>query len=303
MPVPGRASSSIMGNVLLIGGAGYIGSALFRYLTKAGLTVDTVDQELRGNPANKRNIRTDFQHLTASFLARYSTIVLLAGHSNVQQSMRDPYGAFDNNLVSFKTLLSKLNDQRLIYASSSSIYTGVGGQVVDENWKTFNFMNMYDFSKYACDAVSKLLYENFYALRFGTVNGPSENLRLDLIINRMVWSGLTHGKVQMSNPQVRRPILDIKDLCRTVEAIVQGSDHPGIYNVASFNTTVQEVGDAVADAIGCGIEHLPPSATYDFSMEINKIRDVYGISPRGTLRSIIKDLIDFHGGHDLRNFE
>lgn len=290
-------------DVLLIGGTGYIGSALFRHLSAQGLSVDTVDQELRGNRVNGHNIRTDFQHLTAAFLARYPTIVLLAGHSNVAQSLRDPYGAFDNNLVSFKTLLSKLTKQRLIYASSSSIYTGVGGQVVDENWQTFQFMNMYDFSKYACDAVSRLLYENYYALRFGTVNGPSENLRLDLMINRMVWSGLTHGQVQMANPAVRRPILGIKDLCRTVEAIVLGGDHPGIYNVASFNTTVQEVAQFVAATIGCPIEHLPNSPTYDFSMETNKLQKVYGLAPQETLASIVQDLISLHKIRDLRNFE
>jgi nucleoside-diphosphate-sugar epimerase len=288
---------------LLIGGTGYIGSALFRHLTNLGLAVDTVDQELRGNRVNGRNIRTDFQHLTASFLGQYATIVLLAGHSNVRQSVDDPYGAFDNNLVSFKTLLSKLNGQRLIYASSSSIYTGVGGQIVDENWQTFRFMNMYDFTKYACDAVSRLLYENSYALRFGTVNGPSENLRLDLMINRMVWAGLTRGKIQMSNPGIRRPILGINDLCRTVEVMVSGPDQPGIYNVASFNTTVEEVASEVSAALGCEIERLPDSSTYDFSMEVKKLTQIYGIRPRETVRSIVADLVRFHQERDLRNFE
>jgi nucleoside-diphosphate-sugar epimerase len=283
-------------SVLIIGGVGYVGSALFRGLTASGFEVDTVDQELRGNRVNGRNVRADFQHLTASFLGKYSTIILLAGHSNVGQSVKDPYGAFDNNLVSFKTLLSKLNNQRLIYASSSSIYTGVGGQVVDENWKTFNFMNMYDFTKYACDAVSQLLYKNFYALRFGTVNGPSENIRLDLIINRMVWSGLTKGKVQMSNPQIRRPILGISDLCRSVDAIVRGPDVPGIYNVA-------EVAHAVSAALDCEFEHLPDSPSYDFSMHTNKLSDVYKIKPQDTLESIIQELIDFHKVKDLRNYE
>lgn len=289
--------------VLIIGGTGYIGSAVFRHFESAGLEVDTVDQELRGNRVNGRNYRADFQHLTASFLANYETVVLLAGHSNVRQSVQDPYGAFDNNIVSFKTLLSKLNNQRLIYASSSSIYTGVGGQIVDENWKTFNFMNMYDFSKYACDAVSQLLYQNFYALRFGTVNGPSENIRLDLMINRMVWSGLTRGKVQMSNPTVRRPILGIRDLCRSIETIVRGPDVPGIYNLASFNTTVEQVAKAVSVAIGCEIEHLPDSNSYDFSMHLNKLQDVYKIEPQETLDSIIQDLIAFHKARDMRNFE
>jgi nucleoside-diphosphate-sugar epimerase len=183
------------------------------------------------------------------------------------------------------------------------VYTGVGGQVVDENWKTFNFMNMYDFTKYACDAVSQLLYKNFYALRFGTVNGPSENIRLDLIINRMVWSGLTKGKVQMSNPQIRRPILGISDLCRSVDAIVRGPDVPGIYNLASFNTTVAEVAHAVSAALDCEIEHLPDSPSYDFSMHTNKLSDVYKIKPQDTLESIIQELIDFHKVKDLRNYE
>lgn len=290
-------------DVLLIGGTGYIGSALYRHLTDVGMEVETVDLELRGNRVNGHNHRVDFQHLTASFLARYPTIILLAGHSNVQQAVRDPYGAFDNNLVSFKNLLSKLSGQRLVYASSSSIYTGVGGQIVDENWQTFHFMNMYDFSKYACDAVSKLLYENFYSLRFGTVNGPSENIRLDLMMNRMVWSALTRGKVQMANPEVRRPILGIGDLCRYVHTIATGGDHPGIYNLASFNTTVQDVANAVAKAVGCEIEHLPPSPTYDFSMEIAKLREVYGLVPQQTIDSIIQDLIKFHETHDLRNYQ
>ncbi len=289
--------------VLIIGGTGYIGSALFRHLTRVGIAVDTVDQEARGNWVNSRNLRCDFQDLSTSFLAEYPTIVLLAGHASVARAVSDPYGAFDNNLVAFRDLLAKLRGQLLIYASSSSIYSGVGGQVVDEDWQTFNFMNMYDFSKYACDAVSRLLYRNFCSLRFGTVNGPSDNLRLDLMINRMVWSGLTRGEVCLSNPEVRRPILGIGDLCRAVEAIVKGPGIPGIYNVASFNTTVADAADAVAETIGCPVRSMPPSPTYDFTMGFNKIKTVFGVEPRETLRSIIEDLVAWHRIHDLRRFE
>src|SRR5271165_4191130 len=84
-------------DVLLIGGTGYIGSAVFRHLTAAGLNVETADLELRGNRVNARNHKVNFQHLTSSFLSHYSTVILLAGHSNVRQSVEDPYGAFDNN--------------------------------------------------------------------------------------------------------------------------------------------------------------------------------------------------------------
>jgi nucleoside-diphosphate-sugar epimerase len=300
-----RATSSPASRerVLLIGGTGYIGSRLYRFLKLAEFEVDTVDLELRGNRVNVDNHKIDFQYLTAAFLSRYSDIILLAGHSNVAQSVNDPYGAFENNLVKFTNLLAKLNGQRLVYASSSSIYTGIGGKIVNESWQTFNFMNMYDFTKYACDAVSKMLYQNFYALRFGTVCGPSENLRLDLMINRMVWSAVTRGKIQVANPQIRRPILGIGDLCRAVELILRGPDDPGIYNLASFNTTVGEVAAEVCAILGCGIERLPESPTYDFSMENNKIALSYGFQPAESVGTIVDDLLRLHDERDLRSLE
>ena len=53
--------------VLVIGGTGYIGSAVYRHLAATGIAVDTVDRELRGNRVNERNLRCDFQELTPAF--------------------------------------------------------------------------------------------------------------------------------------------------------------------------------------------------------------------------------------------
>jgi nucleoside-diphosphate-sugar epimerase len=308
-PAAGRASAdgsrpdgASAGKLLLLGGTGYIGSRLYRYLASRGMAVDTVDLELRGNRVNPDNIKMDYQYLTAQFLSGYGTVVLLAAHANVAQSLQDPYGAFENNLVKFANLISKLSGQRLIYASSSSVYSGVGGQVVDESWSTFNFVNMYDFTKYACDAVSQMLYGNFYALRFGTVCGASENLRLDLMINRMVWSGLTQRRVNVSNPQVRRPILGIEDLCRAVELIVRGADRPGIYNLCSFNTTVAEVGRVVADILGCDVQQGAASPTYDFSMENGKIALEYGFRAEESVPTIVEGLVRLHRTVGLDGF-
>ncbi len=288
--------------LLLLGGTGYIGSRLYQYLASRGVAVDTVDLELRGNRINLDNIRMDYRDLTAQFLSAYDVVVLLAGHSTVAQSLRDPYGAFENNLVKFAHLLGKLAGQRFIYASSSSVYSGVGGQAVDESWNTFNFVNMYDFTKYACDAVSQMLYGNFYALRFGTVCGASENLRLGPMINKMVWSAVTQRRITVSNPEVRRPILGIEDLCRAVELIVRGDDRPGIYNLCSFNSTVAGIGQAVAEIIGCELEQGPPSPTYDFSMENGKIELEYGFRAQESVATIVDSLLRLHRTVGMDNF-
>jgi nucleoside-diphosphate-sugar epimerase len=93
------------------------------------------------------------------------------------------------------------------------------------------------------------------------------------------------------------------DLCRAVEAIVTGPDAPGIYNVASFNTTVAAAAAAVSGVIGCPVETMPPSPTYDFTMGVRKLTDVFGVEPRQTVRSLIQDLVAWHNGHDLGSFE
>ena len=280
-----------MTSILIIGGTGYIGSAIYSHVVDRYEKIDTIDMEYRGNFVNNSNLRTDYNHITANKLRNYDVIILLAGHSNVKQSVADPFGAIDNNLCKFVNLIAKLDQQKLLYASSSSIYTGVGGKAVDESWKTFNFSNMYDFTKYACDGISSLLYKNAYALRFGTVCGASPNLRVDLMINAMVKSGLETGTVKIFNGHVRRPILGISDLCNAVDLILQTDTDPGVYNLCSFNATVKEIAARVASRLGCDTVELPPTETYDFSMENGKAISVFGFSPKATVESLVDELV------------
>src|SRR5438445_737177 len=82
---------------------------------------------------------------------------------------------------------------------------------------------------------SRLAYPNSYALRFGTVCGPSPNIRPELLLNSLVLSALTTGQIQVANRQVHRPLLGIGDLCRALKTIVTRPVPPGCYNLASTN--------------------------------------------------------------------
>lgn len=239
-------------------------------------------------------MKIDYNHFPAHKLRRYDVIILLAAHSNVKQSVADPFGAIDNNLTKFVNLISKLDSQKLLYASSSSIYTGVGGVAVDEGWKTFNFSNMYDFSKYACDGIASLLYENAYALRFGTVCGASPNLRPDLMINAMVKDAIEVGKIKIFNGHVRRPILGISDLCMAIDLILSNNAAPGIYNLCSFNASVSEIAERIATYLKCNTEVHPPTETYDFSMENKKAATELGFCPTATVETIVDELVEHY---------
>lgn len=84
------------------------------------------------------------------------------------------------------------------------------------------------------------------ALRQGTVCGFSPRMRLDLIVNTMFKFATTERRITVDNPSIWRPILDIRDAATAyLRAIQADYSLSGVYNIASGNYTVGQVGDMV----------------------------------------------------------
>ncbi len=290
----GRLSKTVgrkMSPVLVLGGCGYIGSALCRHLSEAGYCVSSVDLESRGNPGCLDSICRDYRDLEPEFLRQFGTVILLAAHSSVASAVADPDGALDNNTVGFFKLLQKLGDSRLIYASSASVYSGISAASASEEDRSFRPTNMYDLTKHCADVMAEISSVRAYGLRFATVNGPSPNLRGELMINRMVRSALDQGFVEVSNPDVHRPILDICDLCRAIQRVIEQDAEPGLYNVASFSAQIGEIAEKVAWIMDVPVKQLPNSPTYDFRVSAEKFEKAYDFRFKGTIESIVADLL------------
>jgi nucleoside-diphosphate-sugar epimerase len=228
-----------MKKVLLIGGCGYIGSALYEKLNKK-YQLDTVDLEWFGNFTNTTNIKEDFVNLTEEFLDRYDVIVFTAANSSVPLC-KDVFDTFDNNVAKFVSLVKKLNKQKFIYASSSCVYvTSDNTEKVETD--ELNPLDGLTLSKTTIDHFMNLTNIEYYGLRFGSVNGWAPNMRLDLMLNAMTISAKENSEVNVFNGHAHRPILSINDLCRAVETIIEcKEDNRGIYNVASFNNKTEEI--------------------------------------------------------------
>lgn len=284
-------------SIMVIGGCGYVGSALCEELVGRGHDVFSVDDVRRSDPGIVRNIRKDFADLDESDLHDVDTVVLLAAHASVADAVREPDAAFVNNVVSFHRLLTKVGQRRLVYASSSSVYSGTSGAEASEDASWTVAKNMYDFSKFVDDGLATLSSVSYYGLRFGTVNGPSPNVRPELMLNRMVQTALAEGFVEIRNPGVNRPILAMKDLRRAVVAIIEGRGRPGIYNLASFNTTVRELGTTVASTLGVPLRVGEDVPTYDFSISTEKFRREFDFEFTESVGSVIADIVQHYRTH------
>jgi nucleoside-diphosphate-sugar epimerase len=262
-------------SICVVGGNGYIGSALQQHIK-----ADIIDI-------------TEFKYWRSCKwdVKDYDTIILLAGHSSMQMGRDDPDGAWLNNVVRFKLLLDELrDDQRLIYASSASVYNNIKSAPT-EDCKEIDVMNMYDLSKFTIDQLAIQAKKHTYGLRFCTVNGYSPVLRVDLMLNKMVEDAKNKGIVTIKNAHLTRPILGIQDLCRGIKAIVDGADHRGIYNFNSLlGQTVEDFANAVTEKFGGRVENLGDEPHYVFGVDTTKFEKTYNFKFTETLDSILTSL-------------
>ena len=282
-----------MSKILLIGGNGYIGSKL-----QQSLDVDVVDT----NWFNEKGNGEDFKDFTSRYYSDYNIIILLAGHSSVKMSEGNLNSCFNNNVRNFIDLIEKLDKQKLIYASSSSVYGSVGGKTVNEKYHGFEPYNQYDISKHTADLYAQKSDVEYYGLRFGTVNGSSPVLRTDVMINAMVNSALRDGHIKLYIKDTMRPILGINDLCRGIKSIVESDeDRRGLYNLASFNKTAEQIAYEVADVMGVEVKEYEADPTqvknvksqtkaYNFSISTLKFRKEFKFKFQDTVESLTTDL-------------
>jgi len=266
--------------VLILGGAGYIGSAIKEFLEALNIEVSSIDIGWFGN-THFIDYRNDFAELKEAYLHRFNVVILAAAHISVQMCETDKEGAFRNNVINFFDLVNKLNKkQKFIYMSSSCVY--VNGINCTEHSPT-PMIDMLSLSKTTIDKYIAQTDVEYYGLRLGSVSGYSPNLRIDLMFNAMVHSAITQGKVQVRNPDSLRPILLMQDLLIVINTIINIEDKRGIYNVCSFNTTIGDLAGAIGKFFNVFIEELPPTPTYNFSIDDKKIRSTFEFNLPGDL--------------------
>jgi nucleoside-diphosphate-sugar epimerase len=213
--------------------------------------------------------------------------ILLAGHASIKMCENDPKGAWVNNVDFFRSVLD--TSDRLIYASTASVYDGVKNP--SEDTDEYHLKNYYDLTKRTIDNIALLSGKEIYGLRFATVNGWSPNLRIDVMLNKMVYDALNKGEIVVTNFQLERPILGINDLGRAIKTIIESDPHPGIYNLASFTASVQDMAEYVADLFNAKVTYKEsPDKPYAFGINTEKFCKTYNFEFKDTLESVVESL-------------
>jgi nucleoside-diphosphate-sugar epimerase len=294
-----------MMRLLIAGGAGYVGSALIPRLLERGYLVDVVDLFWFGNslPGETGLLDKDLFDVTTEDLKPYDQVLFLAGLSNDPMAEFSPSKNFVYNAAAPAYLAytaKKAGVKRYVYASSCSVYGYTVNEVYDESRPAVSSYP-YGMSKLQGEqAVMNLLDDHFsvVALRKGTISGYSPRMRLDLMVNTMFRTAMHEGVIRIDNPSIWRPILAMEDaITAYIRAIEAHESISGIFNIASGNYTVGEVGDLVKAEIesllgvrvGLRIRHVQDFRNYKVSFE--KAKDLLSFNPQHDVRAIVRQLV------------
>jgi nucleoside-diphosphate-sugar epimerase len=292
--------------ILVVGGAGYIGSVLLPELLERGYEVDVIDLLWFGNhlPLKIKPINKNIFDLTEEDLASYEQVIFMAGLSNDPMAEYSPAENFVSNAAApafLGYIAKKAGVKRFIYAGSCSVYGYTVNELYNEESPAIASYP-YGISKLQGEnSVMQMKDSNFsvIALRQGTVSGYSPRMRLDLVVNTMFKTAVTEKAIVVNNPAIWRPILSIKDAATAyIRAVEANSDISGVFNVASGNYTVGEIGDLVKSGvkqhlnmdIRLDIRHIEDYRNYKVSIE--KAKKVLSFHPKYAIDAIVEDLVE-----------
>ena len=295
-----------MKNILVTGGAGYVGSALVPELLKH-YNVTVIDLMIYGNklPRNNKNlkiIKGDIRDKAKVIKATkgIDCVIHLACISNDPSFELNPKLGKSINLLAFEPLvkISKKNGvKRFIYASSSSVYGIKKDKNVNEKMR---LKPLTEYSKFKADC-EKILFkyssEDFtpIVIRPATVCGFAQRQRFDLVVNILTNLAFNKREITVLGGNQLRPNIHISDMVRAYIHLIRADKkivNNQIFNVGYQNQSVNKIAKIVKKIIGKDVKINVKKSNDNRSYHIssNKIKKVLKFNSKSTIEDAVKDL-------------
>ena len=232
-----------MKNILVTGGAGYIGSILVPMLLQRGYKVRVLDNLMYGGRSllpcfayqGFEFVRGDVRKIEdlRSALDDMDAIYHLAAIVGFPACKKAPELADEINHQATKLLEGLRHDRPMIYASTGSNYGALIGDVCTEE-TPLNPLTIYGKTKTAAE---QYLLErgNVVAYRYATAFGVSPRLRLDLLINDFVYQAVKNHNLIIYEKSFKRTFINVRDIALSLIFALENFDkmRDQVYNVGS----------------------------------------------------------------------
>jgi len=307
--------------VLVTGGAGYVGSVLVPKLLRAGYKVRVLDWFLYGDDVlssvasdpNLEQIRGDIRNaaMVRRAIKGCDAVIHLACISNDPSFELNPALGKSINFDAFAPLVEAAKVagvRRFIYASSSSVYGVSEIDNVDENHP---LRPLTDYSKFKAMCEPVLLEQQSadfvpVIIRPATVCGYSPRLRLDLTVNILTNHAVNRGRITVFGGKQLRPNLHIEDMADLYLQLLSENDDriaSRTFNAGYQNHSVSQIAEIVR-AVVTGmypqrkpieVVTTPSDDNRSYHISSDLITRELGFAPKRRIEDAVRDLVAAFG--------
>ena len=315
--------------ILIVGGAGYVGSVLIKEMLARGYAVKVFDRMYYGDSGIRDNLERiklvegDVRTMDDTVLDGVEAVINLSGLSNDPTAEYNPKANFDMNTRATERLANLCKAKgvkRFIFASSCSIYdVGIGNDeqdiVLDEEAEV-NPKAAYSSSKYQAEKILLSLADKNFCpviLRKGTIFGFSPRMRYDLVVNTFLKDALSKGQITIHyGGEMWRPMVDVRDAARAYITCLEAEENKvkgQIFNVVYSNFRISELALRVVEALrGVNVEsQLKPDYRYQgvrsYRVSGKKIKRVLDFTPAVTVEEAVKDMVESIARYRFTDFD
>ena len=279
--------------ILIIGGAGYIGTELSNYLGKKH-QVGCYDAFWFEDKLNKKikKYKQDVRSFDFKIFKNYDIVINLAYLSNdplCEINARDTWESGPLATYYMMEACLKYKVKKFIFASSGSIYGLKREKKVTEKLG-LDPITDYNKSKMICEKVIEN-YKNklkTVILRPATVCGASDRLRLDVVLNLFCYQAYYEKKITILGGKQIRPLLHIKDMINAYDFFIN-NNFTGTFNVGFENINVKEIAKSVKNIIPAKIIIKKSNDPRSYRMNADKLKKI-GFKHRYNHKDAINDL-------------
>ena len=307
-------------HVLVLGGAGFLGSILVRKLLRMKYTVTVYDNFLYDTRTLDGIDGGDFLSVVRGDVRDYDRLREVLPGKDVIVHLAAIVGdaACDLDVEASKKINADSNRfvyemahefgaGQYVYASTCSVY-GFSNDLLDEN-SFLNPVSLYAQTKLTSELLLlKLRHKlnpTLTILRFATLYGWSSRPRFDLVVNTMTASALSRGKVEIYGGNQWRPHLHVQDAADSIVAVVEAPPEKTdgeIFNVGvnELNMTITELGEKIAGTVdGCTVERRVEKADpRNYLVDFSKFNKALGFEPRYNIIDGVKEIVrHYNEGH------
>jgi nucleoside-diphosphate-sugar epimerase len=302
-----------MTNVVITGGAGYIGSAILQANRGAsGVSIRVFDNlfwnqgplvypmlRKREGYAFHRQDVLEWRDSLKRAIASADIIVPLAALVGAPLCDKHPELAYKLNYEWFEQLLNYINGKQLIvYPNTNSGYGSTGKEICTEETPS-NPISLYGKTKQSAEDLLMSSYDNCIGFRLATVFGWSYRPRLDLLVNNLTMTALKEGHIDLFDGHFRRNYIHVQDISDAVAFAFRHRIHMKgeIYNLGNdeINMTKESLVKNICEITGATYKTVHGKTDPDKRDYIVSSQKLYnlGFKPKRDLEHGIREIMEF----------